>query len=156
MPGTSERRNLSSRRAFLGGALRLGAGLGALPIVAACARAATPASPPTAPPAAAPRTVVFGTNAGGSAMGLVTSVVKRHGLDLRHGVDLDLKPFDPADGEKAVVIGTLEVGIFVPVSWAIVNHEGQDISFLAPIYRNHGAVLVRTDAPYQQMADLRG
>ncbi len=169
MPGTSERRNLSSRRAFLGGALRLGAGLGALPIVAACARAATPASPPTAPPAAAPpatpvaqaptarpRTVVFGTNAGGSAMGLVTSVVKRHGLDLRHGVDLDLKPFDPADGEKAVVIGTLEVGIFVPVSWAIVNHEGQDISFLAPIYRNHGAVLVRADAPYQQMADLRG
>jgi ABC-type nitrate/sulfonate/bicarbonate transport system substrate-binding protein len=158
----------ASRRAFLGDALRLGAGLGALPLAAACTATGTPpptpAPAPSAPPATGvspvptvgPRAVVFGTNAGGSAMGLVTSVVKRHGLDLAHGVDLDLKPFDPADGEKAVVIGTLEVGIFVPVSWAIVNHEGQDISFLAPIYRNHGALLVRADAPYQQMADLRG
>jgi NitT/TauT family transport system substrate-binding protein len=169
MGATHEPRRRASRRAFLGEALRIGAGLSATSLAAACASAATPvpspatSAAPTAPvasisraPTAAPRTVIFGTSAGGSAMGLVTSVVKRHGLDLQHGVDLDLKPFDPADGEKAVVIGTLEVGIFVPVSWAIVNDEGQDVSFLAPIYRNHGAVLVRTDAPYQTMADLRG
>lgn len=169
MGAKNEPRRRPSRRAFLSEALRIGAGLGVMPLAAACVSAATPAPASTAPaapvppatsisraPAAAPRTVIFGTSAGGSAMGLVTSVVKRHGLDLQRGVDLDLKPFDPADGEKALVIGTLEVGIFVPVSWAIVNHEGQDVSFLAPIYRNHGAVLVRADAPYQTMADLRG
>ncbi|HZU07378.1 MAG TPA: ABC transporter substrate-binding protein [Chloroflexota bacterium] len=159
---------LTSRRAFLSQALRLGAGLGALPFVAACAASTPPAAPAPGPaaarerggaPAPSPRPlreVVFATSAGGSAMGLVTTVIKRHQLDEKHGLLLDLKPFDPADAEKAVLIGSVEAGFFVPISWAKVNLEGQEVSFLAPIYTNHGAVLVRAEAPYQTMADLRG
>jgi ABC-type nitrate/sulfonate/bicarbonate transport system substrate-binding protein len=161
-----------SRRAFLGRALRLGAGLGAVPLVAACAAgreassspatpasapaAARPAAPTSAPGARAPREVVFATSAGGSAMGLITAVVQRHGFDERHGVRLDLKPFDPADAEKALMIGSVEVGFFVPISWAHVNLEDQAVAFLLPLYTNHGALLVRTDSPYQTVADLRG
>jgi NitT/TauT family transport system substrate-binding protein len=89
-------------------------------------------------------------------MGLVTTVIKRHGLDLKHGVDLDLKPFDPADAEKAVVIGSVEVGFFVPISWAKVNLEDQSVAFLLPLYTNHGSLLVRSDSPYQSVEDLRG
>ena len=160
----------ASRRAFLERALRVGAGLGAAPLVAACssvsrdapkppaataapAAAAAPASAPTARP---PRDVIFATSAGGSAMGLITAVVKRHGFDERYGVNLDLKPFDPADAEKAVLIGSVEIGFFVPISWAHVNLEDQAVSFLLPLYTNHGALLVRTDSTYQSVADLRG
>ena len=169
MASTDNRWRLRSRRAFLGDALRLGAGLGALPLAAGCTSAAVQAINPAPTPApelprgaapvpnaSVPRQVIFATNAGGSAMGLVTQVIKRHALDLKHGVDLDLKPFDPADAEKAVVIGVVEAGPFVPISWATVNLEGQEVSFLAPVYRNHGSVLVRTDAPYQSLADLKG
>jgi ABC-type nitrate/sulfonate/bicarbonate transport system substrate-binding protein len=158
-----------TRRQFIGHTLRVGAGLGLAPLAVACASAGSsalqaPAAAPSAPPVltaaspvpAVPRKVVFATNAGGSAMGLVTTVIKRHGLDLKHGVDLDLKPFDPADAEKAVVIGTVEAGPFVPISWATLVLEGQEVSFLAPVYRNHGSLLVRADAPYQTLADLKG
>jgi NitT/TauT family transport system substrate-binding protein len=160
----------ASRRAFLEGALRVGAGLGAAPLVAACSTAsrdtanapvataapAAGAAPASAPSARPVRDVIFATSAGGSAMGLITAVVKRHGFDERHGVNLDLKPFDPADAEKAVLIGSVEVGFFVPISWAHVNLEDQAVSFLLPLYTNHGALLVRTEAPYQTIADLRG
>lgn len=158
-----------TRRAFIGRALRVGAGLGVMPLAAACASgsspearapaptaASAPAAPTAAPAARPPRDVVFATSAGGSAMGLITAVVKRHGFDEKHGVRLDLKPFDPADAEKAVVIGSVEVGFFVPISWAKVNLEDQSVAFLLPLYTNHGSLLVRTDSPYQSIDDLRG
>jgi ABC-type nitrate/sulfonate/bicarbonate transport system substrate-binding protein len=158
-----------TRRAFIGRALRAGAGLGVMPLAAACASASSPearapaptaasapAAPTAAPAARSPRDVIFATSAGGSAMGLITAVVKRHGFDEQHGVRLDLKPFDPADAEKAVVIGSVEVGFFVPISWAKVNLEDQSVAFLLPLYTNHGALLVRTDSPYQSIEDLRG
>jgi ABC-type nitrate/sulfonate/bicarbonate transport system substrate-binding protein len=157
----------TTRRAFLRGAARLGAGLGLLPLAAACMPTAAPApvaptvAPPRAtanpPPAArALRTVVFATSAGGSAMGLITQVVKRHQLDERYGLNLDLKPLDPSEAERATVMGIVEAGFFVPVSWAKANLEGQNVSFLAPLYTNHGAVLVRADSPYRSLGDLRG
>src|SRR4051812_22553999 len=122
MESNRERPGRASRRTFLGRALRVGAGLGAVPLLGACAPTGRePSAPPPAAPAApqaaaaptasprAPRDVIFATSAGGSAMGLITAVVKRHGFDTKHGVNLDLKPFDPADAEKAVIIGSVEV-----------------------------------------------
>jgi len=159
---------MATRRAFLQGALRLGAGLSALPFAAACAQpSGAPSVPPpgttasqtasnTSPTARPLRTVVFATSAGGSAMGLITQVIKRHQLDEKHGLNLDLKPLDPSEAERATVMGIVEAGFFVPVSWAKANLEGQNVSFLAPLYTNHGAVLVRADSPYQSLSDLRG
>ncbi len=103
-----------------------------------------------------PRTVTFAATAGGSAIGLLAQVIKKHKLDLKHGITLDVKSFDPAGAEKATLLRQVDAGFFAVVTLAKVNLEGQNLVFLSPLHANHGAVICRANAPYTSMQDLKG
>ncbi|MBI2954303.1 MAG: ABC transporter substrate-binding protein [Chloroflexi bacterium] len=122
---------------------------------AAALKAATPAA--ATPAAAAPktlRTVTFASTT--SAVGLVTEVIKKKGIDAKYGINLDVKNFDPSAAEKAVALKQAEVGIYAPVSAALANDQDVPITFIAPLLYNHIFVIVGKDTPYKTLADLKG
>ncbi len=70
---------------------------------------------------------VFASPAPGSAVGLLSEVIKEKKLDERNGLLLDVKYFDPAATEQAVVLRRADAGIFPVVSAARVNLIGEKI-----------------------------
>jgi non-ribosomal peptide synthetase component E (peptide arylation enzyme)/ABC-type nitrate/sulfonate/bicarbonate transport system substrate-binding protein len=110
----------------------------------------------TAPRRAAgqPPSLSLATTTG--AVGLVTQVVKRAGLDARHGLRLDIKVLDPAGAEKAVLLRQVDAGLFPVVSAADVNTRGQSIVLFGPLLFMHTYVVVWKDSPYRTLGDLRG
>src|SRR5262249_27246902 len=85
--------------------------LGAIAAVAApaVARAESPSAPEKA---------VFASPAPGSAVGLLSELIKEKKLDERNGILLDVKYFDPAATEQAVILRRADAGIFPVVSAA--------------------------------------
>ncbi|MCS7234495.1 MAG: ABC transporter substrate-binding protein, partial [Armatimonadota bacterium] len=78
------------------------------------------------------------------------------GLDRKHGVELGIIPLTVADAERAVIQGRVPVGIFNPISAVRAVAEGHVIKLFAPVLLNHNFLLVRAEAPYRRLEDLRG
>lgn len=90
------------------------------------------------------------------ATGLLMRLVKDLGLDRRHGVEVNVVPLAVADAERAVVQGRVPVGIFNPISAVRAVAEGHRLKLFAPFLLNHNYLLVRAEAPYRRLEDLRG
>jgi ABC-type nitrate/sulfonate/bicarbonate transport system substrate-binding protein len=90
------------------------------------------------------------------ATGLLVRLVKDLGLDRKHGVELNIVPLAVADAERAVVQGRVPVGIFNPFSAVRAVAEGHPLKLFAPFLLNHNYLLVRSEAPYRRLEDLRG
>src|SRR5260370_42183318 len=97
-------------------------------LVAAVAPAITTADPGPS----SPEKAVFASPAPGSAVGLLSEVIKEKKLDERNGLLLDVKYFDPPATEQAVVLRRVDAGIFPVVSAARVNLNGDTIPLFAP------------------------
>ncbi len=160
-----------TRRLFIKTAVGIGLGVGSSYFLGCAAPAqpmATPAKPtPTtvAPTSATPsaadvaasggaRTVTFASTSSG-AVGLITEVIQKKGIDAKYGIKLDVKLFDPAAGEKAVLLKQTEVGLFPLVSAARAAAENVPVVIFAPMLYNHEYTIVREDSPYKSMADLK-
>jgi len=90
------------------------------------------------------------------ATGLLVRMVKDLGLDRKHGVEVGIVPLTVADAERAVIQGRVPVGIFNPLSAVRATAEGQRLKLFAPFLLNHNFLLVRAEAPYRRLEDLRG
>ncbi|MBI2368720.1 MAG: ABC transporter substrate-binding protein [Deltaproteobacteria bacterium] len=100
-------------------------------------------------------TVTFGSVAGGQA-GLITTVLKKYAFDVKNGITVDLKLFDPAKMEEAVFFRRLDAGLFPPISAARAHLRGSPLQMFRGIMLNHTALLVRADVPGASVAELRG
>jgi NitT/TauT family transport system substrate-binding protein len=118
--------------------------LAALALTVSCARST------------AAEKVIFATPGAGTAIGLLSEVIKRNHLDDHNGVALDIKYFDPASTEQAVVLRRADVGIFPVVSAARVNLIGERIRLFAPALINHNSVLLQKGTRASRLADLKG
>src|SRR5713226_7337381 len=103
-----------------------------------------------------PEKVVFASPAPGSAVGLLSEVIKEKRLDERNGIVLEVKYFDPAATEQAVVLRRADAGIFPVVSAARVNLIGEKIRLFAPALINHNSVVLQKDSTATRLADLKG
>lgn len=72
-----------------------------------------------APAVLAQDTVVLSTPGAGSAIGLLSEVIKKSALDQRQGLALDIKDFSPAAAEQAVLLRRADAGIFAVVAATI-------------------------------------
>ncbi|MBI4320583.1 MAG: ABC transporter substrate-binding protein [Chloroflexi bacterium] len=157
-----------SRRDFIKVSVGAGIGLGGTYLLGCTAPPApTPTPKPAAPapaatkpaaaapkPAGPPKQVVMGTTTG--TLGVLTAVIKKQKIDLKYGVDLDLKIFEPADAERAVALKRVEVGNYAPISAVTANNEGLPIVLIAPLLWNVNYFMVWKDTPYQKVTDLKG
>ena len=103
---------------------------------------------------AQPAALSFASTTG--AVGLVTQVIRRLDLEKKYDVKLDVKVFDPAAAEKAVLLRQVDAGVFPLITAADVRDKGQDIVIFAPLLNIHIYLLVWSDSPFQTLADLRG
>src|SRR5713101_9675459 len=103
-----------------------------------------------------PEKVVFASPAPGSAVGLLSEVIKENRLDERNGLLLDVKYFDPAATEQAVVLRRVDAGIFPVVSAARVNLIGEKIRLFAPALINHNSVVLQKGSTATRLVDLKG
>jgi NitT/TauT family transport system substrate-binding protein len=108
------------------------------------------------PVPSAPEKAVFASPAPGSATGLLSEVIKEKRLDERNGIVLEVKYFDPAATEQAVVLRRVDAGIFPVVSAARVNLIGEKIRLFAPALINHNSVVLQKGSTATRLADLKG
>ena len=100
--------------------------------------------------------VIFSSTGAGSAVGLLSEVIKKNRLDERNGVALDIKYFDPAAAEQAVLLRRADAGIFPVISAARVNLLGERIRLFAPALINHNSLVVPKGTIATRLADLKG
>jgi NitT/TauT family transport system substrate-binding protein len=100
--------------------------------------------------------VVFASPGAGSAVGLLSEVIKKNKLGERNGLALDIKYFDPAATEQAVVLRRADAGIFPVVSAVRVNLSGERIRLFAPALINHNSVVLQKGTTAAGLADLKG
>src|SRR5712692_9603357 len=103
-----------------------------------------------------PEKAVFASPAPGTAVGLLSEVIKENRLDEHNGIRLDVKYFDPAATEQAVVLRRVDAGIFPVVSAARVNLNGEKIRLFAPALINHNSVVLQKGSTATRLADLKG
>jgi len=125
-------------------------------VLVSCVVAAAPVIARAAPEPAALEKAVFASPAPGSAVGLLSEVIKEKKLDEHNGILLDVKYFDPAATEQAVVLRRAEAGIFPVVSAARVNLTGEKIRLFAPALINHNSVVLQKGSTANRLADLKG
>lgn len=99
---------------------------------------------------------VFASPGAGSSVGLLSEVIKKERLDEKNGLALDIKYFDPAAAEQAVLLRRADVGIFAVVAAARANLAGNRIRLFAPALVNHNSIVVAKGLAGDQLADLKG
>ncbi len=130
--------------------------LGRLLVHATAAAVATSIGIAGAGGTASPEKVIFASPAAGSAVGLLTEVIKKKHLDEHNGIALEFKYFDPAATEQAVVLRRVDVGIFRVISAVRVNLAGQRIRLFAPALINHNSVVLQKGTAASRLTDLKG
>lgn len=106
--------------------------------------------------AAEPEKIVFASPGPGTAVGLLSEVIKEKRIDESNGVLLEVKYFDPAATEQAVLLRRADAGIFPVISAARVNLMGEKIRLFAPALVNHNSVVLRKGSSATRLADLKG
>lgn len=114
--------------------------------VALATRAAAPAQ----------ERVVFASTGAGSAVGLFSEVIKRDRIDERNGLAMDIKYFDPATAEQAVLLRRADAGIFPIIAAARANLSGSRVRLFAPALVNHNSLVVPKGVAATGLADVKG
>jgi ABC-type nitrate/sulfonate/bicarbonate transport system substrate-binding protein len=78
------------------------------------------------------------------------------GLDRKHGFVVKPRWSGVAEVERLVAMGTIPVGLSTSESTLRANLRGIPLRLIQPYMTPHNAVLVRKDAPYKRLMDLKG
>jgi ABC-type nitrate/sulfonate/bicarbonate transport system substrate-binding protein len=78
------------------------------------------------------------------------------GLDRKHGFVVKPRWSGVAEVERLVAMGTIAVGLSTSESTLRANLRGIPLRLIQPYMTPHNAVLVRKDAPYKNLMDLKG
>jgi ABC-type nitrate/sulfonate/bicarbonate transport system substrate-binding protein len=78
------------------------------------------------------------------------------GLDRKHGFVVKPRWSGVAEVERLVAMGTIPVGLSTSESTLRANLRGIPLRLIQPYMTPHNAVLVRKDAPYKTLMDLKG
>jgi NitT/TauT family transport system substrate-binding protein len=78
------------------------------------------------------------------------------GLDRKHGFIVKPRWSGVAEVERLVSMGTIPVGLSTVESAVRANLRGIPLRLIQPYMTPHNAVLVRKDAPYKSLMDLKG
>lgn len=92
----------------------------------------------------------------GSAGAITRPLTEKLGLPQKYQLPYRWIPSQPADTETALIAGALDIGSFGAIGATQLNLRGVPIRLIAPSLNNHVRWIVRGDAPYQSVADLRG
>jgi ABC-type nitrate/sulfonate/bicarbonate transport system substrate-binding protein len=77
-------------------------------------------------------------------------------LDRKHGFIAKPRWSGVAEVERLVAMGTIPVGLSTSESTLRANLRGIPLRLIQPYMTPHNAVLVRKDAPYKTLTDLKG
>jgi ABC-type nitrate/sulfonate/bicarbonate transport system substrate-binding protein len=78
------------------------------------------------------------------------------GLDRKHGFVVKPRWTGVAEVERLVAMGTIPVGLSTSESALRANLNNVPLRLIQPYMTPHNAVLVRKDAPYKNLMDLKG
>lgn len=84
------------------------------------------------------------------------SALKHHGLDKKHGVDIEIIPYASSDATMVALMA--DSADIVVDDWLLVSrqrHAGRKLSFV-PYSTAVGSMMVASDSPVQSLADLTG
>jgi NitT/TauT family transport system substrate-binding protein len=117
--------------------------------------AALPLVVPTGPAlAAAPKvrvaTLKFGT------VSWELDVIKTHGLDAKHGIELEVIPISGKQAADVMLLGGETDAIVTDWIWVSRQRAGGQMLSFIPYSTAVGALMAKTDGPVKSLADLKG
>ena len=88
--------------------------------------------------------------------GLGGQYIMDKGIDRKHGFAMKARWSAVADIERLLAIGAISVGLATSESAVRANLNNIPIRLITPYMTPHNAVVVRKDAAYQNLVDLKG
>ncbi|KTT27642.1 ABC transporter substrate-binding protein [Pseudacidovorax intermedius] len=90
-------------------------------------------------------------------MGIAPAVIKKYGLDRKHGFTLETVPYaDQKSATAAIQSGAAEMVVFDWLAAARLRASGTPIVGIAPFLTYVNSVVVPKDSPLKTLADLKG
>ncbi len=110
---------------------------------------------PEASAAAALQTVAVATNAAGQS-GYLAAVIEAKGISKARGLKINNLMMDFVETANALRLGRVVASAMQPSTALNLRKGGTDVRLFAAQIWSGNAFLVRKDAPYKSLADLRG
>jgi ABC-type nitrate/sulfonate/bicarbonate transport system substrate-binding protein len=124
-------------------------------LVAASAILISIAAAPGTGMAAEPQAVAIATNAAGQT-GYLAAVIEAKGISKAHGLKINNLMMDFTEAANALRLGRALASTMQPSTAVNLRKTGTDVRLLAPQLWSGNVFLVRKDAPYKKLADLKG
>jgi ABC-type nitrate/sulfonate/bicarbonate transport system substrate-binding protein len=124
-------------------------------LVAASAILISIAAAPRPGTAAEPQAVAIATNAAGQT-GYLAAVIEAKGISKAHGLKINNLMMDFTEAANALRLGRALASTMQPSTAVNLRKTGTDVRLLAPQLWSGNVFLVRKDAPYKKLADLKG
>ena len=110
---------------------------------------------PAAAAAAALQTVAVATNAAGQS-GYLAALIEAKGISKAHGLKISNLMMDFVETANALRLGRVVASAMQPSTALNLRKGGTDVRLFAAQIWSGNAFLVRKDAPYKSLADLKG
>jgi ABC-type nitrate/sulfonate/bicarbonate transport system substrate-binding protein len=105
--------------------------------------------------AAEMQTVAMATNAAGQT-GYIAALIEDRGISKAHGLKINNMMMDFTEAANALKLGRAVASTMQPSTAVNLRKGGTDVRILAAQIWSGNAFLVRKDAPYKKLADLKG
>ncbi len=115
----------------------------------------TAVTPARVKAAAALQTVDVATNASGQS-GYLAAVIEAKGISKAHGLKINNLMMDFVETANALKLGRVVASAMQPSTALNLRKGGTDVRLFAAQIWSGNAFLVRKDAPYKSLSDLRG
>lgn len=101
------------------------------------------------------QTVAIATNAAGQT-GYIAALIEDKGISKAHGLKINNMMMDFTEAANALKLGRAVASTMQPSTAVNLRKGGTDVRILAAQIWSGNAFLVRKDAPYKNLAELRG
>jgi ABC-type nitrate/sulfonate/bicarbonate transport system substrate-binding protein len=101
------------------------------------------------------QTVAMATNAAGQT-GYIAALIEDRGISKAHGLKINNMMMDFTEAANALKLGRAVASTMQPSTAVNLRKGGTDVRILAAQIWSGNAFLVRKDAPYKKLADLKG
>jgi ABC-type nitrate/sulfonate/bicarbonate transport system substrate-binding protein len=105
--------------------------------------------------AAEPQAVAIATNASGQT-GYLAALIEAKGISKAHGLKINNMMMDFTEAANALRLGRAAASTMQPSTAVNLRKTGTDVRLLAPQLWSGNVFLVRKDAPYKNLSDLKG
>lgn len=112
-------------------------------------------APPRLVPAAELQTVAIATNAAGQT-GYLATLIEAKGISKAHGLKISNLMMDFTEAANALRLGRALASTMQPSTAVNLRKTGTDVRLLAPQLWSGNVFLVRKEAPYKKLPDLKG